>query len=239
MTELSDSTNNKASWKRIVIGFLILLGIGLPISIWYGYQDIMAERQTVEIPETVEDQDEKESSISQTDFFGSGDFTIQLKPVIPKRNVRIAEITHAGSGNFSIWALDENQEQQELLVSKIGNYSGKVLINPLRRTFTSAFEIVADGPWTVKLKDLKSLEEIRPGSATTGEGDEVFFYTSSPTIVSYSHEGQSNFNLWSHDLKNYRVIVEGIGTYSDEVPLRAGPIMIQVKSEGVWILELK
>ena len=241
MTKSSDSKKTRPTWQWIVTGFLVLGGIGLLISIGLGYQNIMAEPETAEVPEAVEDQDQQEPPLFQINFFGSGDRTFELGlRGIRAKSVGIASIKHTGSGNFSIWALNENQEQQELLVSKIGNYAGTVLFNPSRGKIISAFEIVADGSWTVTIKDIRSLEEIRRSSVATGEGDGVLLYNGEATVATVSHEGENNFTLWTHADSTYQLIVDGIGSYSLlDVPLRAGPVMIQVSSEGVWSLELE
>jgi hypothetical protein len=238
VAEFSGTKKGRPIWNWVVAGVMVITGIVLLMQVGFGYRAIMAERQILETGEAVEDQKQKQPALFQSEFFGSGDLTIELE--LPKNranSVGIASIAHTGSGDFSIWTLYENQERQQLL-RKIGNYTGTVLFKPLEGAPIFAFEIVADGPWTVTLRDPRSLEEIKQGSVATGQGDEVLFYNGESTVATVSHEGKRNFSLRSGIFTSSVLLVKGIGSFSGQVPLRAGPVMIEMRTNGVWTIEL-
>jgi len=227
----------------ILGGVLVLLVIGLLLIFGLGNQAERAERPSLESTETVEDtpvsEPKQERPFPDVGYSGSGDKILPLVLTGGPGSIGIASITHTGSSNFSIWALNENLEQIDLLVDAVGNYGGTVPFNLSKDIQIFAFEITADGPWTVTLKDVLSLEEIRQGSSLTGEGDGVLLYTGERTIANVSHEGQNNFALRSHTKGNAQLLVETIGNYSGEVAWEAGPRIFQVSADGVWSIELQ
>jgi hypothetical protein len=171
-------------------------------------------------------------------YNGSGDSILQLELPAGPDSVGIASITHSGGSNFSIWSLDENLEQSDLLVNEIGNYSGTVPFSLSSGERITAFEISADGPWTVTLRDILTVREATQGSTTTGDGADVLLYRGATTVASISHEGGSNFSVWSYG-PDTDLLVNEIGSYSGEVRWPAGVALIKVGADGTWSIALQ
>jgi hypothetical protein len=244
-------TKNKLPVGEWILGgVLVVIVIVLLVIYGFGNQAERAERpnagstETVEVTPVEEEAEQQEPSepeqerpFPDTVYSGSGDTILPVELPVGPNSVGIASITHTGSSDFSIWALDENLEQVDLLVDANGNYTGTVPFNLSKEVQIFAFEITADGPWTVTLKDVLSLEEIRQGSSTTGEGDGVFIYRGKKTIANVSHQGQANFSLGSYKRDTFRLLVDETGNYSGKVAWRAGPLMLQISADGAWSIE--
>ncbi len=171
-------------------------------------------------------------------YSGTGDTILQIELPAGPDSIGIATITHAGSSNFAIFSLDEGLNQRDLLVNVIGNYSGTVPFNVTGGERISAFEISADGAWSVTLRDVLSVREAPKTASSTGTGDDVLVYRGDATIADISHAGESNFAVWSFGDRSDLLINE-IGNYTGQVRWQAGPALIQVSADGAWTIALQ
>lgn len=251
MSEPSEAAKKKVPiWVWILGGFFLLAGLGSLAG--GGDETDVPASENVEAAETSEDapaesepeeqeqaeEEQEREAFPDVSYSGSGDSILELELPAGPDSIGIASITHSGSRNFSIWALDENLDQDDLLVNEIGNYAGTVVFNLTSGVRIVAFEIGADGPWTVTLKDVLSLEEITQGSSATGQGDGVLLYRGETTIANVSHEGERNFALWSYG-QDSDLLINEIGGYSGQVRWQSGPALIEITADGPWTIELQ
>ncbi|SDK63871.1 hypothetical protein SAMN05421874_109162 [Nonomuraea maritima] len=68
-----------------------------------------------------------------------------LKLTSPSKGMHRLTIRHSGERNFVIWALDNNGRAKRLLVNKIGDYKGRVVLPAGIRYAT----VEADGSWSI------------------------------------------------------------------------------------------
>lgn len=171
-------------------------------------------------------------------YSGSGDTILQIELPAGPDSIGIATMTHSGRANFAVWSLDANLEQTDLLVNEIGSYTGTVPFNLTLGERITAFEISADGPWTVTLRDAVGLREVAEASATTGKGDDVMLYFGETTVAEVTHAGDGNFAVWSYgDFSD--LLINEIGAYSGQVRWPAGAALIQVSANGAWTITLQ
>jgi len=236
--------------ELILGGVLILVATGGLALFGYGAQISTEARPSGESAETIgetpaEEEAEQEEQLEPKQerpfpdivYSGSGDSTFEVELPAGPSSVGIASITHTGSSNFSVWALSKNSEKVELVVDAVGDYVGTVPFSLSNDAEISYFEISTDGPWTVTLKDVLSLEEISQGSPATGEGDEVLLYRGKKTVANVSHEGEGVFSLRAYNGFSSRLLADEIGIYSGQLRWRAGLLMIQVSADGAWRIE--
>jgi hypothetical protein len=164
-------------------------------------------------------------------YKGSGDSIVKVELPDGADQVAVATISHKGSSNFAVWALDSNMEQQDLMVNRIGNYQGTVLFN-LNGNDTTSLEVTADGAWTITVRSVLSLRQFK-GAAATGTGDDVIIYQGEAGAAALTHNGESNFAVWSYG-DNTDLVVNQIGTYKGTVRWSAGPSVIAVSADGKW-----
>ncbi|MBB5632200.1 hypothetical protein BKA04_000423 [Cryobacterium mesophilum] len=169
-------------------------------------------------------------------YQGSGDSVVSIELPDGPDSASAATISHVGSSNFAVWALDSNMEQLDLLVNEIGNYKGTVLLNLSGNTPTS-LEITADGPWTVTLHSILSLREFT-GATAKGVGDDVLVYRGKAGVASITHDGSSNFAVWNYGDRSDLVVNE-IGQYSGDVRWSSGPSVVAITADGNWSITVK
>ena len=166
---------------------------------------------------------------------GTGDAIPQF--TIPADAPAIATITHQGESNFAVITLAEDGSENDLLVNRIGNYAGTVLFDADEGQHSVAFEVTADGAWTIDIKPVTEARAWDPASAIDGTGDDVLRTDPEPsglTPITVSHQGESNFVVIAHAPDGAALLVNEIGNYSGEVALGAGSVLVQVNADGTW-----
>jgi hypothetical protein len=157
---------------------------------------------------------------------------------IPADNAAIAQITHTGAANFAVWTVDEAGEQTDLLVNTIGNYTGTVLFDEAGGSHSVAFDIEADGPWTIAVKPVTEAFRWDGSQPLAGSGDDVAILepaSSGLKSVTVSHQGDGNFAIWAYaDFPD--LMVNEIGQYSGEALLPDGTFLFEITATGPWTI---
>jgi hypothetical protein len=163
---------------------------------------------------------------------GHGDAVIKAAALDGTDQPGVATFTHDGSANFSVWSLDANVNQLDLLVNTIGAYSGTVLFDKQSNQHTESLQITADGNWTVTLHSIRALRSF-DATGTTGHGDDVLVYRGDAGAATLTHDGSNNFAVWTYgDQTN--LVVNEIGAYNGTVRWTKGPELVTVTADGNW-----
>ena len=155
---------------------------------------------------------------------------------IPVDTAAIAEISHTGASNFAVWTLDEAGAQQDLLVNTIGNYAGTVLFDEATGSHSVAFDVEADGPWSITVKPVTEAFEWNGTEQLAGSGDDVAILnpaSSGLKTVTLVHDGDGNFAIWAYGPMT-DLIVNEIGPYNGEVLLPDGTFLFEITANGPW-----
>lgn len=147
----------------------------------------------------------------------------------------IATITHDGTSNYAVWALGAGLEQLDLLVNEIGPYQGTVLL-PLDGA--AALEITANGNWTVEVKQITAARSWE--GSVAGRGDDVLIYLGSTGVAEISHNGESNFAVFSYPIAGdgfADLLINEIGPYAGSVRF-PGPALVEISADGDWTFTL-
>jgi hypothetical protein len=166
---------------------------------------------------------------------GSGD-AVQPFTIPGGDTIGIATISYDGSGNFAVWALDANLEQVDLLVNEIGSYQGTVL---LPTEGSAALEITASGNWVVEVKQLAASQAW--DGTVAGRGDNVLVYLGDTGIAAVTHNGESNFSMFSYPLTGNGfadLLVNEIGPYAGSVRF-PGPALVEISADGDWAITVE
>ena len=168
---------------------------------------------------------------------GHGDAVIKASAVDGADEPGVATITHDGKSNFAVWSLDANVTQLDLLVNTIGAYNGTVLFGKQSTQHTESLQITADGNWTVTLHSIRALRTF-DATGTTGHGDDVLIYRGNAGAATLTHDGSSNFAVWTYgDQTN--LVVNQIGAYNGTVRWTKGPEIVTVTADGNWSIALQ
>jgi len=165
---------------------------------------------------------------------GTGD-SVQEITIPDGGQTGIATITHDGSGNFAVWALDSGLQQVDLLVNEIGSYQGTVL---LPADGATALEITAGGNWIVEVKQVASAQTW--DGTISGRGDNVVIYLGDTGVAEITHNGESNFSVFSYPISDdgfADLLINEIGPYSGSVRF-PGPALIEISADGDWSITL-
>lgn len=252
------SGSTQAAGRRVPL-WVWIVGVGVIVSqlstLSGGESDddvtgsqVAQESEVVETPSDAEEDAQSEEPEPEPEqarepfpdivYYGSGDSVLRIELPAGPDSIGVASISHTGSGFFAVWALDEDLEQNGLLVNTVGNYTGTVAIDSFTRVRIAAFEIKADGPWKVTMRDVLTLQEIEQGSSVSGEGSDTLIYNGKTTIASISHQGQNNFAIWSFGEQS-DLLVNEIGNYNGQVRWQSGPALIQISADGAWSIDLE
>lgn len=158
---------------------------------------------------------------------------------LPEGTAAIAQISHTGSSNFSVISLAADGSDNDLLVNVIGNYSGTVLFDEDTGVHSVAFEVTADGAWTIVIQPVTAARSWDGSSALTGSGDDVVQI--SPPVeglvsAAIQHTGESNFAIIGYSSSGADLMVNEIGPYSGEVPIASGTFLLEVSADGSWTI---
>lgn len=175
---------------------------------------------------------ESESNFPEFDTFefsGSGDDVITDVGLTAPAIVTFS--CETCTSNFSVKT--DGGISDSLPVNTIGSYTGMIAMN-MDDDGINQFIVSADAPWEITVEDLNNLEEY--DSETSGTGDSAFIYTGSSTAATLSHDGESNFTVYSHS-SFMSLAVNEIGSYEGTVPVEAG--VISVTADGDWTFKAK
>lgn len=166
------------------------------------------------------------ATVSKT---GKGDGIIKV-PSAALGGIVVA--THKGSSNFAIEALDDSNQETDLLVNEIGSYRGVTLFTgdeaPVK------LKITADGKWTIMIAPVSSAKKAT--ASNSGKGDAVLIYDGEAADWKISHKGSSNFSINFIGTEGSDLLVNEIGNYNGVVPASAGPAVISIGADGAWTM---
>lgn len=165
---------------------------------------------------------------------GVGDAVARFE--IPAEVAAIAAASHSGDSNFAVTTIAEDGSQNDLLVNTIGPYSGTVLFDESDQ-HSVAFEVTADGSWTITIKPLTAAFAWDGTAALTGTGDDVARIEpniSGLVSAQVTHSGESNFVVIVYSADGPDLLVNEIGNYSGEVLIGAGAFFLEITADGSW-----
>lgn len=174
------------------------------------------------------------AAFAPIELTGRGDKVVRF--TIPETAAAIAEASHRGDSNFAIQSLAEDGSTNDLLVNEIGDYTGTVLFDEGDGEHSVAFQVTADGAWTITVKPVTDARPWAGDAELTGRGDDVIYVspaTTGLTIVAIAHQGESNFAVQSYGDEN-DLLVNEIGEYSGQTTIPSGTIVLAITADGRW-----
>jgi len=143
---------------------------------------------------------------------------------------------HTGSSNFIVLLLDDYGNWVNLLVNKIGDFSGGKAIG-IDAPGIHLLDIQADGTWEITVDQPTPISAPLPPQVYTGHGQEFSpFFTlgSGLTTFHMEHTGTSNFAIWLLDAQGDWVdlLVNEIGSFD-------GSKAIGIDAPGIHLLDIQ
>jgi hypothetical protein len=145
--------------------------------------------------------------------------------------IAVVTLSHSGRSSFIVTAVQGGQG--EVLARAIGSYRGQ---RPLVVTSGLAFDVTADGEWSLKVQPMSS-----GGSPSfSGAGDLVSPYFTPPRSGPWtiSHDGGSEFVVYAHCVGGSVLVEDASGAVQEQQQLTfaRGPCFWEVRADGAWSL---
>jgi hypothetical protein len=147
--------------------------------------------------------------------------------------VLITTAIRGADDNFTIYALDVDLNEGDLLVNTIGNYTGTSILDKNDGDDTRRLKIDISGAWTVTLKPLTAARPMT--TSVSGKGDDVIMYRGPSGVATVKNRGlEDNFTIYSYGSDGEDLLVNDIGNYSGETTIKEGPALLEVDGGGSW-----
>lgn len=179
--------------------------------------------------------DKKYGAFAPTTHQGSADGVV---PVPAGAKAGVVAATYSGSSNFSIVGLDANNESTtDLLVNTIGAYTGTTAYGFGLSSGVVNLKVTASGPWTIKISPISSAPAL-PLPAS-GKGDAVYLWNGKSTNWAITNQGEGHFAVINNGsgLIGYDLLVNELGAYTGTVPVKSGPAVTTISSDGTWTIK--
>jgi hypothetical protein len=166
---------------------------------------------------------------------GAGDDFIEFS--VPNGDFAVLDLTHNGSRNFIVVAFDAGGDRLDGLVNEIGSYSGTRPINLFEGKKVTDLEIRADGAWSITVRPIETVRSF--DGIADGIGDDVLVFVGAGNRITGTHDGSSNFIVTGYGSGGRDGIFNEIGAYSGSARLESGTVLIVVRADGNWTLEVE
>jgi hypothetical protein len=163
-------------------------------------------------------------------YKGNGSKVLKIKKPGQVTGPVLLAATYRGDGDFRVVGRDSSLHRSDIVVDVIGNYKGTNLLDS-QGTQTRTLKIQAHGPWTVKLTLVATARRV--GTHAKGRGDDVLLYTGSNGVATFDYRGKLGFVVRYADASN-GVLVDQVGRFLGQVPIKKGPVLIDVSADGAW-----
>jgi hypothetical protein len=158
-----------------------------------------------------------------------------LVPIPRAAKAGLVRATYSGSGNFIVESLDARNETNDLLVNTIGAYSGTTVFGfGLSSSRSVRLKVTASGRWTIRVAPIASAPQLK--SPASGKSDKVYLWDGKATTWRITNRGSGNFvvQTYGSGLFGDDLLVNEIGAYRGSVPVKAGPAVTTIVSDGTW-----
>lgn len=125
----------------------------------------------------------------------------------------------------------------DLHVNTIGSYSGKTVYGQYgasSREQLTRLQVTASGGWRLQVGGIGLAREVYALPAS-GHGDDALLVVDGGDVVSFAHDGKSNFMIFVTTATDSDLVVNEIGRYSGKVILPgSGRMLVTIRADGDW-----
>jgi len=146
----------------------------------------------------------------------------------------VFRMNHDGDRNFIVWLLNDEGDQIDILVNKIGEFDGSKAVG-ITKQGDYILDINADGSWTI------NIEQPRPSYAppvpktlkgTGQQASEMFYLDKGLARFEMTHDGDRNFIVWLNKIGEF----DG----SKAVSIRkGGNYLLSISADGNWEISIE
>lgn len=157
----------------------------------------------------------------------------------------VFSMTHDGDANFAIWLLDSNGRQIDLLVNRIGPFSGSRALG-IGIAGDHLLDIQANGNWSITITQPRLSNA--PATASFGGNNQLatplFSLSRGLHTFVMVHNGDANFAVWLLDSNGQQIelLVNDIGPFSGSKAVgieEPGLYVLDVQANGDWSITIQ
>jgi hypothetical protein len=169
-------------------------------------------------------------------YRGRGNKVLSIRKPGAADDPALISVTNVGSqDNFTIYALDAQLKEGDLLVNTIGSYRGSSILDKNKES-TQRLKIDGAGTWTITISPLSAARTMT--TSLTGKGDEVILYRGPTGVAKVTNRGpEDNFTIYYYGDSN-DLLVNDIGSYTGETPIQEGPAFLEIDGAGTWSINV-
>ena len=165
---------------------------------------------------------------------GSGD---DLEELLIVDTAAAVTFTHDGTGEFSVWDLNDRGDRMNLIVDTTGTYDGTRPLQWAEPSF--GFEISADGDWSYQIVPMEvSRHELCPFS---GIGDDVVIIEDFKTggrTVDVAFDGDTAFSVKVFGFAGSETVIDEVGPYEGTFFVQDTMITWDIAANGgAWTID--
>jgi hypothetical protein len=176
--------------------------------------------------------DSKYGTFAPTSHSGSSDAVV---PIPAGAKAGLVAATHTGSGHFAVEALDAENKMVDLLANEVGAYSGTTAFGfGISSKAPVNLKVTASSGWTMKISPISSAPVL--ASPASGKGDAVYLWNGKATNWDIKNTGDGHFAVSNQGsgVLSYDLLVNEVGSYHGTVPVKSGPAVTMITSDGTW-----
>ncbi|GGN54948.1 resistance protein [Streptomyces albiflavescens] len=170
---------------------------------------------------------------------GSGKQRVTCPHSLPPGGRVVVEIECRDSISVSVYSCDEyGRTDMSLLDSYQDEVHGRTVASvPENRPLSLSVE--ADTPWTLRVLPLGQARRL--DHSLHGQGPDLLVYDGPAGVLSFTHQGESNFTVWHHVESanpdwpgdDEDLLVNEVGRLDVLAPVR-GPGLLRIGADGPW-----
>lgn len=167
---------------------------------------------------------------------GNGDDVVTVQRTRQMQLVRI--VGNQCERFFSVWSLNSDLDEVDLLVVDTENYSGVTLIDMEIYDTLAGFEIEAECAWSIEFLPISAARLLsRPGNVG-GANDDIVAVQSGGRLQVSGNSAERHFAIWAYDAtgRSLDLLVNTTDSYSGTVQVPNNTRYLQITAKGGWSL---
>jgi len=172
-------------------------------------------------------------------FSGRGSDVIKFKK--PITDAMLVTTTWNGpQDNNTIYAIDAEGNDNDLLVNTIGSYKGTNLINLYEGDSVRALKVEGSGSWKIRLRPVSAAKAWDGSGTYKGSSDDVInvkdVFDGLDSLRFKSTQADGNITVYGLG-DGEELIVNDIGNFSGKHLVPEGVVLFRVSSDGSWSMK--
>jgi hypothetical protein len=189
--------------------------------------------------EPTEEPTTKAPEFKSVTYSGRGDDVVKFKKPVTDP-VLVTTVWSGPQDNNTIYALDSDGEEGDLLVNTIGSYRGTTMTNKYEGDSVAALKVEGSGSWKVTLKPLSAAKSWDGSGTFSGKSDDVISVAGAfdglDSLKFKSTKADGNITVYALG-ESEDLVVNDIGNFTGEYAMPSDVSLLHISSDGQWTMK--